>query len=169
MQKLYSQLVRMGVCEEGIRNPIAYVSDIIIDPENGKVLAFLLQNLHIVVPMDIEHVGSSITILERERIVPMSEVLRVQEVYNMGIPLLASRVIAEHDATFIGRVFDYEIDTTHMVLKSIHVAKTFLLFHVQERIILSKHIVKISKNLIVVKDMPIAEEKAKAASRVLAT
>ncbi|MBI5413235.1 PRC-barrel domain-containing protein [Candidatus Peregrinibacteria bacterium] len=170
MQKLYSQIVGLPVFDEFSRSPIAFVRDVIIDTENGKVVAFLVKQDRIIVPMDIESFTSGLFIANKDRILPIDDVLRVHEVVKRDIHVIGEKVITEREKTLLGRAVDYSIDTTHMMLTGLYVAKIFFFFHFQERIIPFNKIVKINKGSIVVKDsQPLKEaEKAQAAEKVFA-
>lgn len=171
MQKLYSQLIGLPVFDEHFGSAITLVRDVIIDPENGKVLAFIVKNQHIIVPLDVEKLNNGLFIHDRDRILHINEVLRVQEVYSKRYaPIIGAKVITQRGKIYLGRVVDYEIDTLHMVLTTIHTAKVFFFFRFRERIISYRHIVKIGKDTITVKDSHEAEvaEKAKARSSAYA-
>ncbi|MFA6521008.1 MAG: PRC-barrel domain-containing protein [Candidatus Gracilibacteria bacterium] len=152
MHKLFSEIIGLPVYDEYSPSPIAFVQDLIIDPENGKVLAFLVKGRHIIVPLDVERISAGIFIRDREHILPISEVLRVQSVLNLNIDIINSKVFTEKRKEYIGRSVDYEIDTRDMILSRIHTAKTFFFFRFQERVIPYKQIVKIEKRAIFVKD-----------------
>lgn len=151
MQKLYSEIIGMPVCTEYSKRPVALVQDVIVDPENGKILAFRVKNDHMVVPLDVERFSNELYIAEKDRILPIDEVLRVFEVAKHEIHILGSRVSTDLDKLYLGRVVDYEIDTKHMNMSAIHVAKTFFFFRFQEKIISARSIIKINKNSILVK------------------
>lgn len=171
MQKLYSQLVGLPVFDEHSGSPVTLVRDVIIDPENGKVLAFMVKNQHIIVPLDVEKLNNGLFIHDRDRILHINEVLRVQEVHSKRhAPIIGAKAITERGKIYLGRVVDYEIDALHMVLTRIHTAKVFFFFRFQERIISYRHIVKIGKDTVIVKDSHEAEvmEKAKARSSAYA-
>lgn len=151
MQKLYSEIIGMPVFTEYSKMPVTLVRDIIIDPENGKVLAFVVKNNHIIVPLDIERFLDGLYIAEKDRILPVDDVLRVHEVKKQEIDIIGSRVLTEPDKIYLGKVVDYEIDTAHMILSAIHAAKTFFFFRFQEKVISARSIIKISKHSVLVK------------------
>lgn len=154
MQKLYSELMGLPVFDEASgRAPIAFIRDIIVDPENGKVLAFMVKRDHVVVAADVLRVHSGLYIGDLHDIIPLHEVLRIQEVYHMQIPVIGERVITEQAKVTLGRVIDYAIDTTTMSLLHLFVAKTFLFFHFQEYVIPFRNIVRIKQKDIIVKDI----------------
>lgn len=170
MQKLYSELIGMSVLTEYSNTAIALVKDIIIDPENGRVLAFRVKNNHIISSMDIETININFVIADSDRIVPINEILRVETVAKMNIPIIGAKVMTQRGKKYIGRVVDYSIDTRHMALSSIYCAKSFFFFRLDERIISYKNIVKITKNAITIKDSAevTAEDRASARSEVFA-
>lgn len=165
MQALYSELIGIPVFDEYSKAPLALVQDVIIDPETGKVIAFLVKNKHIVVPLDVLRVSRGIFIPDKSHILPMSEVLRVEEVFQRRIPIAGMRVVTQREKTYLGKVVDYAIDTTHMVLTQIHVAKTFFFFHFQEKIISYVSIIRIEKDRIIVKDARGISVKEKVPAR----
>lgn len=163
MQKLYTDLIGMSVITEYSSLPVALVRDVIIDPENGKLLAFVVNKDNIIVPIDIIGINNGLIISDKDHILPISDVLRVQEVSKMKINIIGASVVTERAKMNLGRVVDYEIDAKHMVLTKIHVAKTFFFFRFQERIIYQRQIVKIGKEIIIVKDSNecVVKEKAR--------
>ncbi len=164
MQKNYSELIGMPVATEYSPSPVALIRDIIIDPENGKVLAFMVRNQRIIVPLDIVAVNRALIIADKDHILHLNDVLRVQTVYERKIGLIGARIITEKEKAFLGRVVDYEIDTKHMILTQIHAAKTIFFFRFQERFIPRKRIVRIDKHTIVVKE-PLLTVKDEAPAR----
>ena len=110
-------------------------------------------------------------IADRDRIVPINEILRVESVAKMDISIIGARVIGNRSKKYIGRVVDYAIDTKHLSLVAIHCAKVFAFFRFSERIFLYKNIVKISKHTVIVKDSSeiLASEKADAISSAFAS
>lgn len=155
----------MPVLDEYSRSPLALVQDVIIDPENGKLLVFVVKKNHIITPFDIEHINSALYIADKSRIISFNDVLRAQNVAKLKIPIIRTRVFTQRKHAYIGRVVDYEIDTTHFMLAKIHVAKLFLFLRFQERIIDYRAIIKISKTEIIVKDAAEVEAKEKAVAR----
>jgi len=166
MQKLYSQLIGLPIFDEYSPVPITLVRDLLIDPENGKLLAFIVKNQRIIVPLDVIRLGSGLFIKDREHIVVMDDVLRVAQVAQQKTKIMGARVITQHQKTYLGRVVDYEIDSHSLTLSTLHVAKTYLFFRFQEKIIPFHAIVRINKETIIVKDaratLPLAEKEKTA-------
>lgn len=162
MHKLYSETIGQPVFTEYSKSPVALIQDLVIDPENGKILAFVVKKKYIIVPMDVEKFSNGLYISDSDKIIPVDDVLRVQEVLKRGIKIIGNKVVTEKTKVHIGQVADYEIDTTHMVLSSIHAARMFLFFRLEERIIPFHSIVKINKESIIVKNASVV---AKAESK----
>lgn len=141
---------------------LSRIKGLIIDPETGKILAFLLPQDHIVVPLDVSHLSHGLYIAGKDHILSMNDVVRVARVAQQHIKLINARVVTEKHAQDLGSLLDYEIDTTHMALSKLHVAKSLLFFHYQQRIIGWPSIVRITSTEIVVKEMPMVKVKAKA-------
>lgn len=170
MQKAFSQIIGLPVVDEMTQTKVAMVSDIIIDPETGKVLAFAVGENNIIVSMDVGRLNSALYISDKEHIISIEDVLRVKNVHEMRIGIFGEKVVTRKGKILLGTVTDYEIDTTQMALKNIFVAKTFLLFHFAERIISVKDIVKMDRKIITVRDdkEAVVREKAKTTSRAMA-
>lgn len=170
MHKLYSELIGMSVFDEYTNSALALINDIVIDPDTGKVLAFIVKNNHIIVPLDVLRIARGLFIADKSHILPLDEVQRVANVLQKYIKIIGARVITERDKLYIGKTVDYEIDTTHMVLNAIYAAKTFFFFRFHERIISYRSIVEIKKETIIVKDIreTSAREKVPAQSSAFA-
>lgn len=171
MHKLYFQLIGLPVFDEASSSPVTLIKDVIIDPENGKVLAFLVRNGEVIISIDVERITSEgLFIADRDRVVPVDDVFRVHNVLKMDISLAGMRVISQRTKAYLGRVVDFEIDTKQMMLVNIHVAKTMVFFRFNERIFSYRNIVRISKGIVIVKDSSEirAEEKARVRSEAFA-
>jgi uncharacterized protein YrrD len=152
MQKLYSDLIGSPVFDESAAAPVVTVRDVIIDPETGKILAFLVKKNRVIVPLDITWFNSNLYISSVDAIIPIDDVLRVKQVFDSKISILGSRVISSRNKKYLGRAVDFAIDTSHMILAQIIVAKIFLFVQFQERTFPQKNIIKIELGKIIVKD-----------------
>lgn len=165
MERLYSNIIGTPVRDDGVR-PLTTVKDVLIDPENGKLLALIVnvnKNL-VVVPMDIISWHDSIHIHHHDNIVEANEVLRVAEVMGSGIHIFGNKVETK-GGKLLGKVFDFSIGSEDLVLKKIYVAKEFLgLVRFESRIIPSRNIIEILPNKIVVENdlQTVKEENAKS-------
>jgi uncharacterized protein YrrD len=171
MQKLYSEMIGMPVFDENSPTPVALVKDVLVDPETGKVVAFLVKNNHIIVPLDVERLSKAMHIRDADQIVALEDVLRAKVVAGLQIPIIGSRVLTQRQKIFLGRVVDYEFSTSDMILSAIHAAKSILFFRYEEKLISRNSIVSIHKHSIIVKDAVVTvgvEEKSAVTSPVAA-
>lgn len=153
MEKLFSRILGTPVLQDGLR-PITSVKDVVVDPENGKVIAFVVninQN-KIITPIDVvEWKGDFLKVHPGEVIIDGHEVLRVERVQKAGIRIERNRVVSK-DGMFLGRVYDFSVDTNAMALKNLYVAKDILgLLRYEKKIIEWKEILEITAKKIVVK------------------
>ncbi len=154
MEKLYSKIIRSYVFREESLRPIASVRDLVIDPNNGKVVAIEVNRGRkmVISPMDITAWGSAMKIGGRDDIVNVDELVRVKEVWERRAQIFGQKVETE-GGKVLGKVIDFVIDGKFLVLKKLYVAKVFLgLLKFDSRIILAKNIIEILPNKIVVKD-----------------
>ncbi|PJC36715.1 hypothetical protein CO046_04290 [Candidatus Peregrinibacteria bacterium CG_4_9_14_0_2_um_filter_53_11] len=153
MKKLYSELMGMSIFEEhSPHRPLGVVRNVMIDPETGKLLAFVLKNRQVILPADTECLNNALYIRSRDDLIPMEDVLRVAEVDRMAIDVAGSQVMTAKTRKILGRVIDYEVDLKAAQLTTLHVAKLFLIFHLSEAIISAKNIIKIDRAFITVED-----------------
>lgn len=172
MEKFFSRIVGMPVVEEGMMRPITTVKDVVIDPENGKLVAFIVdvsKNL-VVVPFDILSWGDIIRISDEDAIVPGDDVLRVHAVQKKGIKFFRTNVVTK-SGNNLGQVIDFAIDNKTFELRKLYVAKMILaMFRYNSRLIAASEILEILPDKIIVKDeLRLIPEKAGANKEVAAS
>lgn len=154
MDRFYTKIVGLPVVEDDSLRALTTVKDLIVDPERGKVLAFVVdanRNL-IIMPMDVISWHDVLHVHSRDVIIPGDDVLRVQTVQKNGGRVFGNRVETK-DGKYLGKVVDYAIDSQLMILKKIFVAKGFMgLVKYDTRVIASKNILEILPEKIIVKD-----------------
>jgi uncharacterized protein YrrD len=166
MLKLYSQLVGLPVMSLREGHRVAYISDLIIDPLNGRLLAYATRGswLHpsqIIAAADIREVGSDLAIVDSgEVLTGAEEIVRVGQVLNSKIHLVHSKVQTE-GGTKLGRVTDYAANVLSHMLERLNVSSSPL---GRELLIPHEDIVEIKKGLIIVKEqlVPVREEVKRA-------
>lgn len=166
MQKMYSQIVGMPVFDEYSRSPLALVQDVLIDPENGYIIGFLISRKRIIVPVDVMRLSSALHIQDRDSMSSINDVFRAKQILVNRIPIMGAKVKNTRKIN-LGKVVDYEIDTKTMAISHIFVAKTFFFFHTNERDFARKQIISITKKGVTVNDsadLPAKEVKEKAVS-----
>lgn len=164
MEKPYSEIVGLPLLVEGM-GKAGRITDVLIDTKDGRVAAFFVSNGHmkIISPMDILFFGQAVVVSDFEDIIDVDELVKAQEVIKTDIGILKSRVETKKGA-FLGKLYDYYIDTSAYGLTKIVVYKSYLgLFKTPERIIPTRDIIEIKKGLVVVKNewaKKFAEQKA---------
>ena len=154
MERSYSKIIGTAVFNDNIR-PITTVKDLIIDPETGKVLAFLV-NINkklIIAPLDVLSWQESIKINNGEVIINAAEILRVESVLKNKIRIIKSKVFTK-DGEYLGKVVDFSLDTDNYRLKNIFVAKGILgLVRYQSTIISYREIIEVKRDKIIIKNI----------------
>jgi len=176
MERLYSKIVGMPVyVPENVR-PVTQVQDVLVDPENGKVLALFVSGRggKIITPRDIVAVKHGVFLRDADDILDIDEVLRVESVVSKFQPLGAMKVLTEGGKS-LGKVCDFVIDDKAFVLKKIYSGKSVLgMVQYDSRIISYKDIVEIQADRVIVKDdletvkARVAEEKKAGADVAMA-
>ncbi|MEK7673528.1 MAG: PRC-barrel domain-containing protein [Patescibacteria group bacterium] len=154
MEKFYSKILGMPVIEEDAMRPFTSITDVVMDPANGKLLAFVVNanRNQIILPMDIIGWNDAVHINSRDSIIDGNESLRVQKVQEGGVRIIHNKVETQ-GGTELGKVYDFVIDPHTFELRKLFVAKGFLnLFRFDSRIISAKNIIEILKDKIVVKE-----------------
>lgn len=127
MEVLFSRLVRIFVFDDEGR-PFTTVSGFIIEPRAGKVVGVLVGGGDdwMISPMEIEVFSErKIVVADRDVLVEVEDMVRAREVVNKGFYFLNCRVY-DKEGLYLGKVFDYGLDSHGLQLKSIWVAKGFL-------------------------------------------
>ncbi len=168
MERYFSKIVGTPVFEDGAR-PITTVKDLVIDPENGKVVALLVnQSKNLVIsPMDIISWYENIKIHSHSDIIDADDVLRVQNIQKSGSHVYRNSVFTK-DGKYLGKVIDYSIEPKSMMLNKIFVAKEFLgLLRFDSRVFGYNNILEILPDKIVVKnDLGVIKETKKEAIKI---
>ncbi len=153
MDSFYTKIVGTPVLEDDNIRALTTVKSLVLDPESGKILAFVVdenRNL-IITPMDVISWHDVLHIRNRDSIIHGDDVLRVQTVQKSGEKIFGNKVETK-DGKFLGTVMDYSIDSNAMILKKLFVAKGILgLLRYDSRVISAKNILEILPDKIVVK------------------
>jgi len=163
MQKIYTEIIGTEVINAQNGKRLARVQDLLIDPENGKVIAVIVnlkKNLIISV-MDIAKWGKNIQINDPHSIIDGFEILKVKKIQEEEIKIIKSSVKTE-EKKYIGTVHNYYIESDIGNLSKILTRKKFLFFHYDERIIDYREIVEIKKGEIIIKADAKVEKLKKA-------
>lgn len=153
MERYFSKIIGTPVYEDSVR-PITSIKDLVIDPENGKIIALVVdlsRNL-VITPMDIISWYEGVKIHSSNDIVDAGDILRVQNVQQEGIRIHRNKVETK-DGKYLGKVFDFAIEPKSLILNKLFVAKDFLgIVRYDSRIISYSSILEILPDKIVVKN-----------------
>jgi sporulation protein YlmC with PRC-barrel domain len=136
--------------------PVGRLSRVIIDPDNGSVLAFELDSRgpRYISPHDLVSWKSGYLTLGQDfDLHGAGELVRLDRLLHQQPLDLVGRKVATESGTALGKVTDYTVDAGRQVLASLTVRKTFLgLWYYDTRLIRQSQIVEIRPQLIVVRD-----------------
>src|SRR5579883_3084023 len=153
MDRYYTQTIGTPVLTtSGI--PVGRIFEIVIDPDNGKLVGFLLAPLgrYVIAPTDILLWDQHIFIHDEDDILETAEILKVHEILSKNIAILRKKVFTQ-SGKYIGKVYDIGINPKLFIMTKLAVAKNIAgLFPFDEKIIAHKNIVEIKKDRIIVKD-----------------
>ena len=170
MQKIFSKVINTEVINAQNGKRLARLHDLIIDPDNGKIIAIIInpkKNL-IVSILDISKWGNNIQVNDPHAIIDGFEILKVKKIQEEEKKIIGSSVKTE-DNDYIGKVHDYYIETDLGNLSKIITKKHFLFFNYDERIIDFKDILEIKKGEIIIKsDYKTVKETEKTESTIKA-
>jgi len=154
MDRYYTQTIGTPVL--AISGTVAgSIAEIVIDPETGKVIGFLLapKGQDVIAPNDIIFWEQNIFIHDEDDILETHEIIKVSEVLKKNIPILHAKVFTKN-GKYLGKVYDIGINPKLFVMTRIAVAKNVLgLFPYDEKIIAHGDILEITKEKIIVKDV----------------
>jgi uncharacterized protein YrrD len=160
------KIIGLPIIEAITMNKIAMVSNLIVSPENGQILAFLLQKSFfsgenkIVVLNDIREMYiDGLVTNTQENIINSNEVVKVKDVLDKDIFLLGSRVMTQNGKK-IGYLEDFIFDTSFSSIVTLIVKKRF---SSEKRIISAERILNILPKRIVIRDMSNKVEVSKLA------
>jgi uncharacterized protein YrrD len=162
MEKLYSTIIGTHVFEDDALRPLTTIKDVVLDPERGKIIVFIVdinKNL-VIAPIDVLSWSYAIKIRDASIIIEGNEILRVEEVQKKGIRVVYNRVETEN-GLYLGKVYDFSVDEKTFELRKIFVAKGILgIFRYDSKIISAKNIIEVLPEKIVVKNTlePVKEE-----------
>lgn len=144
---------------------LGFVSNIIIDPDNGKVSGllsssnFFWENKKAVAISDIrEFTPEAILVKNDESLLKLDELVRIKKVVEQKIFILESNVITESGEK-LGKVVDFVINTDLEILVKIYVEKTLGRGLMQGILVIAaSQIISIERKKIIVADNTLKEE-----------
>ena len=136
---------------------VGRISDIIVDPENGQLLALVLAKFlgapEVISPMDIVSFSpGNVLIKTKDAILPLKDIVRAQKIWQEKIRLIGSLCKTE-SGKILGTIDDFLIDLDTMLVAKYYVGGNHILAPLApNRIILANKTIKIKKGLVTVQD-----------------
>ncbi|MDP4007640.1 MAG: PRC-barrel domain-containing protein [Candidatus Peregrinibacteria bacterium] len=152
MKIQFSKILGTNVVSNQAEGVISLVTGVSIDPENGSVIALKCGFKQILTPFDIIKWGKFVHINDSEALTTKENVIRLQTIPKGSDDILYKPVYTESNE-FIGRVYDFSIETKAMMLWQIFIKKKFFFYTTFETLIQYKSIVEIKADKIIVKDL----------------
>jgi len=154
MEYAYSKIIGLPVFEAENMRPVFLIQDVIVDPESGRIVAFLADGRRniVITPHDILAIKHGVWIKDVDDLCTVEDVLRVSKVVEDFGSFLMKKVVTE-SGKVLGKVVDMYFDSQIIQLNKIHVAKNILGFiQYDSRILPAKNIIEARKDVIIVKD-----------------
>lgn len=151
----------------------AFVSDILVDPDGGSVLAFLIkkhffwEKSMVVSFRDVvEFYADGLLVRDADSVIDAIEVLKAKEVLDKKIRLIGSRVLTMNGQK-LGILYDFLFDTEPQKVMTLVVKKRF---SPERRIISAERVLSILPGKVIIRDAIIKAEvtkRLKALGRLL--
>jgi len=150
----FSNIVGSPIFAEGNIRPLTTVKNLVIDPENGKLVA-LVTDVHrnrIVSYMDIISWGRVVKVHDGDSIIDGNDVIKVEKLQKEGFEMIGAKVETKKGEV-LGKVYNYYMNTSIMNLQRICTAKGFLgLLRYETRVISAGDIIEMKRGKIIVKN-----------------
>ncbi len=164
MDKYYSDIIGTEIITEAGTHG-GFVTDLVIEPETGKLLGFIvgLKKRKVLTPADVLYWSKRLVIHELDVIFDLDEIIKIEKTLKQNIPILFNKVVTR-SGEYLGYVYDFCLNDKLFILSKILVTKSFLgVIHYERKIIPHQHILEITRNMIKVKDpielIPVREKK----------
>lgn len=160
-----TSLIRQPVYCVETNSAIARVSDVIVNPENGQIIAFLVDGflfspIKVLSTRDIIGIRKNLIIVQKEDyLVDPKEIIEVSKIMQKNIKVLGNWV-KTNKGEWIGRVEDLLVEIESFNILKYYIRGTAFSFqggpifgtYKPNRIIFSKDIISITSQAIIVKD-----------------
>ncbi len=165
MLRQASSIINLPIIALDVKERVGQVYDVIVDPQNGRILAFLinknniLKKAKILAIKDIYNLEPDSVVIEKADLIAfLEEVVQAKQIFKDKIKIINNKVICE-SGTYLGRVEDFVFDSTNYISVKLYVKTGFLqnLFK-GELIIPWEKIHSITKDAIIVYDEAIKEK-----------
>lgn len=164
---LASQLTGLPIASLDDQSKVGVVRGFFVDPENGRLLGFdvqtgMLQSRVLAWTDILETTKEALITQSSENLVPLEEVLRIQEIKNQGYKILGAGVETEN-GEHLGQVEDFLIDFESGAVDKYYIKGLFK----QKRTIPSERVIKIVPGKIIVQNNEPVKVKAKVSDKIV--
>lgn len=170
MEKLYTQTIGLPVVTEHGRI-VGRVFDIIVNPDTGKIAAFVLgpTGQKVVSPIDVLSWSNALIINDEESILNPEDIQIVAHINQKNIRIKGQKVVTK-SGEYIGKVGDIAFNSKMFMLTVLLIGKSFLGIYYDKKNVAHKDILEITSEKIIIKDpLRLIPVKAKKLSPKLST
>jgi len=163
MQKSFREFLGTPICDRLNKGLLGKVSDLIVNPVDGEVLAFFIRrDKKLLLPtVDVLKVASGVIwVDDPEALVVPDEIIRIADVLKLNTPVFSNKVFTV-SRQYLGEVVDFRFETNGWILTKIDVAKKILGIATEKKLINATQIVRIKPNEITVRDAVVKIGSAK--------
>lgn len=160
MKKTWSTIAGLPILSSEEERPLAQLSGVFMNPENGQIIGFLAGYTKVLVPVDIETwTQYAVKVASAESLSPLTEVLRFRD-YGIKRCFLNTKRILSKSGKKLGTLRDFTFDTTADSLLNFEASRRFLWWEWGKFIFQRKDIQEVTDNSIRLSIEP--EGKARA-------
>jgi sporulation protein YlmC with PRC-barrel domain len=148
--------------------PIAFVQDVIINPDTGKLEALWVRPMLLPIAFgildfnDIVEWKRNLYVRSENVIAEPGEIIRINAILDRNISFMKNNVVSESGEA-LGKVVNLDFDSRDGILRHLYVQKGFLGFSWERRVFDFASILEVTPEAIIVKDLELksAEERAR--------
>ncbi|PIZ73998.1 hypothetical protein COY07_01195 [Candidatus Peregrinibacteria bacterium CG_4_10_14_0_2_um_filter_43_11] len=165
MIKLYQNNIGTAILRFEDGYPVAFMKDMIVDPDTGKIEAFWVKptrhflSYAIIQTQDIVEWKKNIYVKNEDVLVDPVDVIKISNILSQKREVIGNEVRTESGVS-LGHVVDIDFDVQYYYLRNLYVQKRLLgLWSYQKRILNYETIIEIFPEYILVKDKKQVREK----------
>lgn len=158
MLRLHSQLIEQPLHVQGDPHALAWVEDLILDPDRGDLVALELSQRQAVAPVDLLPWGDAgWAIKDEDAVSDEEDLVRLNRISPARRQILWKPVFTK-EGDYLGKVADYVMDMDTLMLTHLYVTRSFMGWVMDQRVVSWKQVLEITDNAVLV-DSNEAEER----------
>jgi|GEM_PF-1519941 len=177
----YNKIVRLkasqfiGIAVISLAGPkkIGWILDLVISPENGMFLGFLMKTpsffktQKIILPQDVLKIlKNNLLILDDTKISEPAEIVRIKQVLDRKTKFLGAKVFLE-SGTYLGRISDFALSSQALQITDFDIKKSFFSPLFNPRAIPLSQIIKITPEGVILSDNLFSKQTKKGAKKTI--